>query len=97
MKITLLPKRFSFREIPPQYLHLGVPQPRMVFVSTIQFVASLQSAARELKEKHGFSFITVPQAKPLSPGEILGCTSPIIKDADMLIYLGKHAILIMSN
>ena len=66
----------------------SLPKPRMVFVSTIQFVASLQTAARELREKHGFSSITVPQAKPLSPGEILGCTAPIIKDADLLIYLG---------
>jgi len=65
-----------------------VPQPRMVFVSTIQFVASLQTASRELREKHGFLSITVPQAKPLSPGEILGCTSPVIKDADILVYLG---------
>ena len=61
----------------------------MVLVSTIQFVASLQTASRELKDKHGFPSITVPQAKPLSPGEILGCTSPIIKDADILIYLGN--------
>ena len=64
------------------------PKPRIVLVSTIQFVASLQTAAKELKEKYGFTSITVPQAKPLSPGEILGCTSPIIKDADLLIYLG---------
>ena len=61
----------------------------MVFVSTIQFVASLQIAARELKENHGFPSIVVPQAKPLSPGEILGCTAPIIRDADLLIYLGN--------
>ena len=67
----------------------GAPQPRMVFVSTIQFVASLQTASRELKEKHGFLSITVPQAKPLSPGEILGCTSPVVKDADILVYLGN--------
>lgn len=30
----------------------------------------------------------VPQEKPLSPGEILGCTSPKVSDADCLIYLG---------
>ena len=85
------PPYYTTADIPLHKLHVGVPQPRMVLVSTIQFVASLQTAARELKEKHGFTSITVPQAKPLSPGEILGCTSPIIKDADILIYLGKHA------
>ncbi|KAJ8588283.1 diphthamide biosynthesis protein [Rhizopogon salebrosus TDB-379] len=31
---------------------------------------------------------TIPRSKPLSPGEILGCTAPIISDADALIYLG---------
>jgi len=36
-----------------------------------------------------FSFcVKVPQEKPLSPGEILGCTSPKVSDADCLIYLG---------
>lgn len=57
----------------------------MAFVSTIQFVASLQSVAIQLKDK-GFS-VTVPKSSPLSPGEILGCTSPSI-DADAVIYLG---------
>ena len=26
--------------------------------------------------------------KPLSPGEILGCTSPYIKDCENIVYLG---------
>jgi len=64
-------------------------KPRLALVSTIQFVATLQSAALELRKKHGFEVI-IPQCKPLSPGEILGCTSPPkLKDsADVLIYLG---------
>ncbi|EPQ26028.1 uncharacterized protein PFL1_06481 [Pseudozyma flocculosa PF-1] len=34
--------------------------------------------------------ITVPQVKPLSPGEILGCTSPKLSDTDVdaIIYIG---------
>lgn len=33
--------------------------------------------------------ITVPQVKPLSPGEILGCTSPRLpSDVDSVIYIG---------
>ena len=64
------------------------PKPRLGLVSTIQFAATLQAVASELEEGHGFK-VTVPQAKPLSPGEILGCTSPPdIKDVDVLIYLG---------
>ncbi|KAH7105585.1 diphthamide synthesis protein [Auriculariales sp. MPI-PUGE-AT-0066] len=31
---------------------------------------------------------TIPQAKPLSPGEILGCTAPTLSDVDALVYLG---------
>lgn len=34
---------------------------------------SIQAAAQELKADY---HISVPQCKPLSPGEILGCTSP---------------------
>ncbi|KAJ6510045.1 putative diphthamide synthesis protein-domain-containing protein [Mycena vitilis] len=31
---------------------------------------------------------TIPRSKPLSPGEILGCTAPSLNDVDALIYLG---------
>lgn len=34
---------------------------------------SLQAVAQELKAEYR---VSVPQCKPLSPGEILGCTSP---------------------
>ncbi|KAI9318528.1 putative diphthamide synthesis protein-domain-containing protein [Dichotomocladium elegans] len=58
---------------------------RLVLVGTIQFVASLQSVRETLQEDYT---ITIPQAKPLSPGEILGCTSPKLSDTDAIIYLG---------
>jgi len=62
--------------------------PKISLVSTIQFAATLQMVAEDIEEKYGVE-IMVPQAKPLSPGEILGCTSPNeIQDADVLIYLG---------
>jgi 2-(3-amino-3-carboxypropyl)histidine synthase len=28
---------------------------------------------------------TIPRSKPLSPGEILGCTAPFLKDVDALM------------
>ena len=31
---------------------------------------------------------TVPQIKPLSPGEVLGCTSPVISNTENVIYIG---------
>lgn len=63
----------------PKQLKLGL-------VSTIQFVATIQGVAAELRQD-GYE-ITVPQSRPLSPGEILGCTAPVMCDVDALIYLG---------
>ena len=58
----------------------------IAMVSTIQFITALHSARKALQEEYS---ITVPQSKPLSPGEILGCTSPVLSsDMDALLYLG---------
>lgn len=59
---------------------------RLAFVSTIQFVSSMHAAAKELRDA-GYD-ILVPQSKPLSPGEILGCTAPRLPKDTTLIYLG---------
>nr|CAD7201899.1 unnamed protein product [Timema douglasi] len=59
---------------------------RLGLVSTIQFVATLQAVALEL-EQEGYQ-VTIPQSRPLSPGEILGCTAPVMSNVDALIYLG---------
>ncbi|XP_046840147.1 2-(3-amino-3-carboxypropyl)histidine synthase subunit 1-like [Xenia sp. Carnegie-2017] len=58
---------------------------KLSLVSTIQFAAALQFSAMELSSDFT---IDIPQCKPLSPGEILGCTSPTITNKDALIYLG---------
>ncbi|KAI9332138.1 diphthamide biosynthesis protein 1-like protein [Zopfochytrium polystomum] len=72
------------------------PQTHLVLVATIQFISALQQARREF-EKIGYK-VTIPQARPLSPGEILGCTAPNVTPADdkgdgssqapIIIYLG---------
>ncbi|KAK0416819.1 hypothetical protein QR680_012701 [Steinernema hermaphroditum] len=60
---------------------------KIALVSTVQFVVSLQVVKTTL-ESDGYS-IVIPQCKPLSPGEVLGCTSPrIAEDVTALIYLG---------
>lgn len=59
---------------------------RIVLVSTIQFVTTLQAASTKLKEL-GYD-IKIPQSRPLSPGELLGCTAPVLKCAEALVYLG---------
>ncbi|XP_063976437.1 2-(3-amino-3-carboxypropyl)histidine synthase subunit 1 [Diachasmimorpha longicaudata] len=59
---------------------------KIALVSTIQFAGTLQAIAKEMRNA-GYE-TTVPQSKPLSPGEILGCTAPQIRCADALIYIG---------
>lgn len=58
----------------------------LAFVSTIQFLSMVHSAAKELRDA-GYN-ATVPQSKPLSPGEVLGCTAPRIAADHSIIYLG---------
>ncbi|KAL6471169.1 hypothetical protein MHYP_G00198190 [Metynnis hypsauchen] len=62
------------------------PGHSLALVSTIQFVAALQAVSAELKPDYE---VLVPQCRPLSPGEILGCTSPRLdKHVNAIIYLG---------
>jgi len=63
------------------------PSTKIGLVSTIQFVTTLQAVSRILME-NGYNDVSIPQFKPLSPGEILGCTAPVLKCCDILIYLG---------
>ncbi|KEY66984.1 hypothetical protein S7711_05104 [Stachybotrys chartarum IBT 7711] len=58
-------------------------------VGTIQFNATIHGVRGTL-ERAGFN-VLVPQIAPLSKGEILGCTSPRLKDdeaVDLILYLG---------
>jgi 2-(3-amino-3-carboxypropyl)histidine synthase len=48
-------------------------------MGTIQFATALHGAA-SLLAAAGFNNVLVPQAKPLSPGETLGCTAPRLFD-----------------
>nr|NVI71000.1 putative diphthamide biosynthesis protein 1 [Cucujiformia] len=59
---------------------------KLGLVSTIQFLATLHAISSEL-QKLGYKVI-LPRSKPLSAGEILGCTAPILSDTDAIIYLG---------
>lgn len=65
--------------------HNFSPGTSLALVSTIQFVTALQSVSEHLKDEYR---IILPQCKPLSPGEILGCTSPKLTGADDIVYLG---------
>lgn len=47
---------------------------RVYVMGTVQFRTAVASAAKSLNERERPA--TIPQAKPLSPGEVLGCTAP---------------------
>lgn len=60
---------------------------RIILAGTIQFTSSLH-AAKNLLEGSGFANITVPQSRPLSRGETLGCTAPVVPGAwDAIIFV----------
>ncbi|KAI5799936.1 putative diphthamide synthesis protein-domain-containing protein [Geopyxis carbonaria] len=61
---------------------------KLALVGTIQFNAAIQRLKPQL-EAMGFG-AAIPQIMPLSKGEILGCTSPIIDTSvvDALVYVG---------
>ncbi|KAL2487696.1 diphthamide synthesis DPH2 family protein [Forsythia ovata] len=48
-----------------------------IMAGTIQFSGAIRAVKPEL-EKLGFK-VLIPQAKPLSAGEVLGCTAPTVK------------------
>eukprot|EP01134_Creolimax_fragrantissima_P002790 CFRG2790T1 len=52
---------------------------------TIQFSTALQGAKEALSADYK---VVIPQSKPLSPGELLGCTAPTLKENDYILYLG---------
>ncbi|CAA6673312.1 unnamed protein product [Spirodela intermedia] len=53
------------------------PSTRLVLAGTVQFNSAVHSARVSLLEEHGYQ-VLVPQAKPLSAGEVLGCTAPTV-------------------
>uniref|UniRef100_A0A5S6QN41 2-(3-amino-3-carboxypropyl)histidine synthase subunit 1 n=1 Tax=Trichuris muris TaxID=70415 RepID=A0A5S6QN41_TRIMR len=59
---------------------------KLALMSTVQFVSSLQAVRHELSEEYQ---IIIPQSKPLSPGETLGCTAAKLPaGTDVLLFVG---------
>lgn len=55
-------------------------------LSTVQFISCLKRIQNDLLVI--FENVAIPQNKPLSPGEVLGCTSPIFDNFKNIIYFG---------
>lgn len=61
---------------------------RIVLMGTIQFLQALGFIKSQITIEADEITINVPQCKPLSPGEVLGCTSPTLpSDTDALIFV----------
>lgn len=59
---------------------------KIALAGTIQFTASVAQIKGKLAA--AFPNVAVPQVKPLSSGEVLGCTAPALPaDTDALVFL----------
>ena len=71
-------------------IKLNFPDPtqRLTLLGTIQFGRAIHAANDALKAA-GWGTVDVPQCRPLSAGEVLGCTSPTIAEGtcDALIFV----------
>lgn len=68
-------------------------QTRIVFVGTIQFAMGLGTVMAMLEREFGYMQLSSPQCRPLSRGEVLGCTSPTLslipeEKPDAILYVG---------
>ncbi|CAM6100961.1 unnamed protein product [Calypogeia fissa] len=62
---------------------------KLAIAGTIQFSTAIQAAKTLLAKTEEYAALLVPQAKPLSPGEVLGCTSPALPAGavDTLVFV----------
>ncbi|KAI3384208.1 hypothetical protein SNEBB_005660 [Seison nebaliae] len=56
---------------------------QLILCSTVQYLNSLHMAYNELRENHNWKNIKLLQSKPLSKGEVLGCTAPSLDIEDV--------------
>ncbi|RYR72845.1 hypothetical protein Ahy_A02g007063 [Arachis hypogaea] len=64
----------------------------LVLAGTIQFASAIRAAKPEL-EKSGFR-VLVPQSKPLSVGEVLGCAAPKVSLMDSFSENPENSVLV---
>lgn len=92
LNVTSIPTVYVFVDIAVDREHIKAlirsnwePGTRIAMMGIVQFVASIQCIKRELEGEYG---ILLPQARPLSPAEVLGCTSPKIEGAELILFVG---------
>jgi 2-(3-amino-3-carboxypropyl)histidine synthase len=102
---TVIPCLYVFTEIQMDISHLveclhatlgktsssTSKPPHVYLLGTVQFRHAFVQALAMLRAK-GYD-VSIPQAKPLSPGEVLGCTSPSLHAHEMSGYEKNDAIV----
>ncbi|WJX60134.1 2-(3-amino-3-carboxypropyl)histidine synthase [Trifolium repens] len=74
-------------------LNEGFLGKNLIIAGTIQFASGIRAVKPEL-EKLGFR-VLIPQSKPLSAGEVLGCTAPkVVKSVD---DFGESVLVFVSD
>ena len=59
---------------------------RIILAGTIQFNKEMHAAKKVFKEH--FASVHIPQCKPLSSGEVLGCTAPCVSSqGDVIVFI----------
>ncbi len=61
------------------------PEQRLALCGTIQFAGALHAARAALAAR--FAAVELPQCRPLSAGEVLGCTSPHLEGFDACVFV----------
>ncbi|MCO5587566.1 hypothetical protein L7F22_041515 [Adiantum nelumboides] len=91
---SLIPCLYVFVEIQIDVLHLVdtvklnfSPEEKIALAGTIQFGPAVHAAKAALGAH--FASVVVPQAKPLSGGEVLGCTAPSMPrgSVDVIVFV----------
>jgi 2-(3-amino-3-carboxypropyl)histidine synthase len=92
--VTTLPTLYVFVDIQMDVDHLidtvrlNFPAgTRLLLAGTIQFSSAVQLARARLAAD--YPGLDVPKCKPLSPGEVLGCTAPVVPAGafDALVFV----------
>ena len=61
------------------------PESKLALCGTIQFGGALNAARTALVKR--LAAVQIPQCKPLSAGEVLGCTAPYITGCDAVVFV----------
>jgi 2-(3-amino-3-carboxypropyl)histidine synthase len=93
--VTNIPCLYVFVDIMIDLDHLVAsvelnfkPLSNLTLAGTIQFSSAIQGARLRLSST--YPSLSVPKCLPLSPGEVLGCTAPVIsspKETDAIVFV----------